>query len=117
MESTPLHVVRDGDPVPGLAHVPGFLQDLDPTPPLFHELPVVGHPGVLEGVGLAVDQVLISGPDIVGELELDVLVAEVILEEYFGQGCVGHVLVPVQIPQGETPAASEPAADAESPRH
>jgi hypothetical protein len=41
---------------------------------------VVGHPGVLESVGLAVDEVLVSGPDVVGEVELAGFVAEIVLE-------------------------------------
>jgi hypothetical protein len=78
---------------------------------------VVRHPGIQESIGFAFDKFLVDGPDIVGELELDVIVAEFIFEQHLRQVGVGHVLVPAQIAEREIPASTEPAACSESPRY
>src|SRR5919107_1820310 len=111
-----VHVLGYGYPVPRLADVPGFFQYLDPTLPLVHELLVVGHPRVLRSVGLAVDQILVSWHDVVGELELDGFVAEVVFEKDFGEGSVCHVLIPVKVAEGQVSGATEPTTDTESHR-
>src|SRR5215212_335588 len=80
-----------------------------------HELLVVRHPGVQECLGFAFDQVLVDGPDIVGELELDVFVAEFLFEQQLRKVGVGNVLVPAQVAERETPSATEPAASTEGP--
>jgi hypothetical protein len=63
-----LHVIGNGDPVPGRVDVPRLFGDLDPALTSLYELLVVRHPGIQESIGFAFDQVPVDGPDAVGEL-------------------------------------------------
>ena len=110
-----LHVIGDGDPIPCRVDVPGLFQDLDLALLPGHELLVVRHPGVQERIGVAPDQVLVDRPNVVGELELDFFVAELIFEKHLRQIGVGDVLVPAKVAEREIPTATEPAARSEGP--
>jgi hypothetical protein len=73
--------------------------------------------GIQKGIGLASDQILVDGADVVGELEFDFFVAKLFFEEYFRQVGVGHVLVPAQVAEREIPASTEPAARSQGPSY
>src|SRR5215212_9798014 len=87
-----------------------------PRPPP-RKLLVVRHPGIQKGIGLASDQILVDGADVVGELEFDFFVAKLFFEEYFRQVGVGHVLVPAQVAEREIPTSTEPAARSQGPSY